>query len=371
MTPLHTFAMAAAAFLQPLLIGLALVPLAKAAAGKLGLIDQPNLERKQHGAPMPRSGGIAIFIAFWGVLWLDYLLARSVLPSMDAIPDTMKALAGNLSLRLKPLMGLFLGSSIIFTLGLLDDRYSLPPLLRLLIQLFACVPLIATGIVLKVFLPAMLAVPITVLWVLLLTNSFNFLDNMNGLSSGIAIIICVVLGIISFLAREWYMVAMFAMFAGAIMAFWFFNFPKASIFLGDAGSTHLGFFLAALSILCTYYKEGVPTRLPILIPLITFGVPVFDMISVLWIRWRNGKPLMVGDTNHFSHRLVALGMTRTEAVLFIYVATLVVGLAAIPLRQLDAPHGIVLAIALCLIFLLLHWLERGSYRRNAPPPPPA
>lgn len=361
--------MALAAFVQPFVVGLALVPVVKALAHKLGLIDQPNLERKQHGAPIPRSGGIAIFVAFWGMLWLDYFAARSFLPSAQ-LPEAVNALAANLPLRSAQLMGLFSGSAIIFILGLADDRFNLPPLVRLFVQVAACVPLILTGTVLKVFLPPVLAIPITVVWVVLLTNSFNFLDNMNGLSSGIAMIICAVLGIISLLAREWYMVAIFAMFAGAIMAFWFFNFPRASVFLGDGGSTHLGFLLAALSILSTYYKEGVPTRLPILIPLIAFGVPLFDTLSVLWIRFRNGKPLMVGDTNHFSHRLVALGMTRTEAVLFIYVSTLVVGLAAIPLRQLDVSHGIVLAIALCLIFLLLHWLERGSYRRNVPPQPP-
>ncbi len=308
---------------------------------------------------------MAIFPAFWGALWLNYLIASTVVPGLGFLPDPVRALAENVGLKYVQLEGIFLGCLIIFALGLLDDRFNLPPSVRLCFQVAACIPLIASGVYLKLFLPPLLAWPLTIFWVVLLTNSFNFLDNMNGLTSGVAVIICLVLGLISLLAREWYMMMLFAMLAGAVLAFWFFNFPKASVFLGDCGSTHLGFLLASLTILCTYYQEGVPSRLPILIPLITLGVPLFDTLSVLWIRLRSGKPLMQGDTNHLSHRLVALGMSRVEAVLFIYGATLVVGLAAIPLRQLDSAHGVVLAFAISLIFFLLHWLERVSYRRNA------
>lgn len=351
-------------FLQCLAIGLILVPLARNNAARLGLIDHPNLHRKHHTSPIPRSGGLAIFPAFWGAIWINYYIAGSIVPDLAFLPDAIRVLAGNVSLKYAQLEGIFIGSFIIFILGLLDDRFNLPASIRLLVQILACLPLLLSGVYLKLFLPPLVAWPLTLFWIVLLTNSFNFLDNMNGLTSGVTVIICAVLALISLLAREWYMLLLFGMLAGAVLAFWCFNFPKASVFLGDSGSTHLGFLLASLTILCTYYQEGVPSRLPILIPLIAMGVPIFDTLSVLWIRWTHRKPLMQGDTNHLSHRLVALGMSRTEAVLFIYGATLVVGLAAIPLRLLDTPHGIVLALAISLIFLLLHWLERVSYRRN-------
>lgn len=351
-------------FFQCLVVGLFLVPLIRDRAEKLGLMDQPGLARKLHDRPIPRAGGVAIFFTFWGCLLVNFFLAALLVPQLGFLPEAVRVLASNVTLKLSQLEGIFLGCAIIFILGLLDDRFNLPAKARLAIQILACFPPLLSGVALKLFLPAILVWPATILWIVFLTNSFNFLDNMNGLTSGIGVVICSVMAVISCLAGEWYMLLIFAMLAGALIAFWFFNFPKASIFLGDSGSTHLGYLLAILSILVTYYQEGVPTRLPVLMPLIVMGVPIFDTLTVMWIRWRSGKSFMEGDTNHISHRLVALGMTRTEAVLFLYGATLVVGLAAIPLRSLDWQHGMIQAAVIFLIFFLLHWLERVSYHRT-------
>lgn len=356
--------LALVALLQTLLVGAVLVPLARKYAVPLGLMDAPTLERKIHTAPIPRAGGAAIFPAFWGCFWLNVALGVWLVPQLGFLPPPVQALAGNIGLKLPQTAGLFVGCLTIFVLGLLDDRFDLPPKVRLVVQILACVPLLATGTVLKLFLPPILAYPLTVCWLVLLTNSFNFLDNMNGLTSGVSFLICAIMATISILSREWYMLLIFSMIAGAVLAFWFFNFPKASIFLGDAGSTHLGFCIGSLMILTTYFQEGVPSRMPILIPLIVLGIPLFDTASVMWIRWKAGKPFMVGDTNHLSHRLVALGMSRTEAVLFIYAMVAVLGLAALPLRTMQAREGIFQAVAILLIFLLLHWLERVSYRRS-------
>lgn len=336
----------------------------RSAAGKIGLLDRPGLERKLHTRPIPRAGGIAVFLSFWACFWANFLGAGLLLPELPFVPPELRALAGNVWMKLPQLAGLFLGCTMIWAVGLLDDRFSLPPLPRLLVQVLACVPLLLTGTVLKLFLPDLLAWPLTVLWLVFLTNSFNFLDNMNGLTSGVSILIAMVMALISALSQEWFMLVIFLLLAGAVLGFWFYNFPRASIFLGDSGSTHLGFLLGALMILTTWYQVGVPTRLPILIPLVVMGIPLFDTISVMWIRWRSGKPLWEGDTNHISHRLVALGMTRTEAVIFLYGAVLALGLAAVTLRHLDWRHGILQAVAITLIFLLLHWLERVSYRRK-------
>lgn len=352
-------------FTLTLVVSAVLVPLVRDRAEALKLMDAPNLDRKQHDRPIPRTGGVGIFPAFWLTLWGGVAAAVWVVPGLAFLPEQVRTLGGNVGGKLVPLAGLFAGALMIFVLGVLDDRFNLPPLPRLAIQILACVPVIATGTVLKLFMPPIVAVPVTILWLVLLTNSFNFLDNMNGLTSGVSAIICLVMAMLAFLAREWFILLVFVMLAGAVVGFWRYNFPKASVFLGDAGSTHLGFLIGCLAILSTYWQEGTPSRLPILIPVLVLGVPLFDTLSVLWIRWRAGKPLMQGDTNHVSHRLVALGMSRTEAVVFLYGATLVVGLAAIPLRQLDTHHGVVLAVAILLIFFMLHWLERVSYRRIA------
>ncbi len=363
MTPWILLALLALA--QCLVLGLLLMPWAKAQAPRLGLVDRPAAARKIHQEPTPLSGGLAIFPAFWGALWLNVLLAALVIPMLWFLPETVRVLAGNVVLRFDMLVAVFAGCAIIFVLGLLDDRYDLPPLLRLGVQVAAAVPVIAAGVTFQAADVWWVAWPLTIFWLVLLTNSFNFLDNMNGLTSGVTVIVCLVMALLALLFREWYMLLVFAMLAGAVLAFWFHNFPRASVFLGDNGSTHLGFLVGCLAILTTYYEEGDPSRLPVLIPLLVLGVPLFDTLSVLWIRWKARRPLMVGDTNHLSHRLVALGMNRTEAVLFIYLATLVVGLAAVPLRILDWRHGILQTLLIVLIFLLLHWLERVSYRTRS------
>ncbi|MBI5155438.1 undecaprenyl/decaprenyl-phosphate alpha-N-acetylglucosaminyl 1-phosphate transferase [Candidatus Poribacteria bacterium] len=358
-------ALALLAFLQALAAGVLLTPLARRLGPRLGMVDTPNLDRKIHSHPIPRSGGLAIFAVFWGSLALDVLLAGWLVPGLEWIPEPIRVLAGNIRLKGGQLGAIAAGAAVIFVLGAADDARGLPARLRLGVQILAVVPLIAGGVVIKVFLPGQVGWLLTALWVVLLTNSFNFLDNMNGLTSGISIIVAGVMALLSALSGEYYMLLVFALLAGAATGFWFFNFPKATIFLGDSGSTHLGFLFGALTAVSTYYEQGVPTRLPILMPVIVLGVPLFDTLSVLWIRWRSGKPLMVGDTNHFSHRLVALGMTRTEAVLFIYLVTMCVGLAAVALRPLDWRYGLVQTAVIALVFVLMYLMERVS-KRPAP-----
>ncbi|MCC5877011.1 MAG: undecaprenyl/decaprenyl-phosphate alpha-N-acetylglucosaminyl 1-phosphate transferase, partial [Candidatus Sumerlaeia bacterium] len=225
------------AFLQALLLGVLATLFVRWLGPRVGLVDRPNLARKQHTRPTPRSGGIGIFFAFWVTLLFNLFLAATLVPQLGFLPESVRILAGNIAHRELELLGLFLGSSIIFVLGVLDDFYDLPPLLRLAIQILATVPLVACGIVLKVFLPPLLAVPLTMAWVVCLTNSFNFLDNMNGLTSGVTVIICMVLALMAALSSEYYMLLIFALLGGAVMGFWLFNFPRASVFLGDSGST--------------------------------------------------------------------------------------------------------------------------------------
>ncbi|MDK2971000.1 MAG: UDP-GlcNAc:undecaprenyl-phosphate/decaprenyl-phosphate GlcNAc-phosphate transferase [Candidatus Sumerlaeota bacterium] len=356
------------AFLQALAVSAVLTRAARALGPRCGMMDAPTLDRKIHSHPVPRSGGLAVYAAFWGCLGLNLLLARHVVPSLAWLPESVRHLAANTGMRALPLAGIAAGSLMIFVLGVIDDIRGLSPTVRLVVQIIATLPLIATGTTVQAFLPWLAGAALTVGWVVLLTNSFNFLDNMNGLTSGIAAITAAVFALQSALAGEYYMMLLFGMLAGAVLGFWFFNFPKASLFLGDCGSTHLGFLFGALSVQCTYYEPGAATQLPILFPLVALGVPVFDTLSVMLIRFRAGKPLMQGDRNHFSHRLEALGMSRTEAVVFIYAVTLCVGLAAVALRPLDWRYGLVQAAVIVMLFAGITWMEHVSRRKKTEEP---
>ncbi|MDX2177890.1 MAG: MraY family glycosyltransferase [Candidatus Sumerlaeia bacterium] len=360
--------LAGAAFLQAALAGAILLPAARVLGRRLGLVDHPTLERKIHREPTPRSGGLAIFAAFWGCLWLDAALAVHLAPHLEFLPEQARALAANAGGKLPQLAALFAGAAIIFAVGAWDDRAGLSPRFRLAAQILACVPPILAGIHLNLFLPAPFGWAATVVWVLALTNSFNFLDNMNGVTSGLAIVCAAVLALVSALAREWYMAAVFALLAGSVVGFWRVNFLRGGIFLGDNGSTHLGYLFAMLTCLATYYEEGVPSRLPILMPALVLAVPLFDLSTVLWIRWRTGRKLTEGDTNHISHRLVALGFSRREAAVVLYAVALAVGLAAVALRQLDWRHGLLQTASIALLFAVLHRAERVSRRRADTPP---
>ena len=230
------------------------------------------------------------------------------------------------------------GVTLLFVVGLIDDFRPLGPRCKLLIQIIATVPLLATGVAIKGFLPLPLGWALTVFWIVLLTNSFNFLDNMDGLSASVALVICLVLALAAVQGGQLWMPALFLCLAGALGGFLFFNFHPATLFMGDSGSLVIGYLMGVFSILTTYYEQGVPSGLPVLMPLAIMGVPLFDTLSVMFIRWRAGKPLMVGDRNHFSHRLLAMGFGVRGAAVTIALLTGACGLLALPLRRLT-PRG--------------------------------
>jgi UDP-GlcNAc:undecaprenyl-phosphate GlcNAc-1-phosphate transferase len=243
------------------------------------------------------------------------------------------------------------------------------PGVKLVCQIAAVLPLVATGTQIVGFLPwTWLGKLLTIFWIVLLMNSFNFLDNMDGLTAGVAAIVAAVLAWISYRATpsELLMTAMFVTLAGALAGFLIHNFSPASVFMGDSGSLVIGYLLGALTVRATYYQVGEP-RMPeiaVLTPLIVLGVPLFDTCSVLWIRWRAGRPLMQGDRNHFSHRLVALGMTERGAVVFIYMVTLCVAIGALLLRRLDLTGALIVTFQTALWFLIIYLIERLGKRAS-------
>jgi UDP-GlcNAc:undecaprenyl-phosphate GlcNAc-1-phosphate transferase len=171
------------------------------------------------------------------------------------------------------------------------------------------------------FVPSLVfSYAITVLWILTLTNAFNFLDNMNGLCGGLGAIAAAWFATAA-MRQGQYLVALLALLVcGALLGFLPFNFPRASVFLGDAGSHLVGYLMAVLAVLPHFYSTKHPSPLAVLSPLAILAVPLLDLASVVVIRWRHGKPFWIGDNNHLSHRLVRRGCSRANAVAVLWLA---------------------------------------------------
>lgn len=350
-------------FFQALLVSLFLTPVAGVLGLRLGLVDVPS-QKKIHTTLKPRSGGIAIVLSFMFVLILDLVLAFAFGGS-EILSRHVAMYMPNIRSALTQLVALLAGGMFIFIMGLVDDRIMLRPTQKLLLQIVAIVPLLLTGIKIVMFLPHIVGVILTVFWILLMINAFNFIDNMDGLSSGVAVIVLLFLSYLSYRAGEVFMVAILIMLAGSALGFLRYNFYPSRLFMGDCGSMFIGYMIGSLTVLSTYYQAGtMPTRLPVLIPLIVLGVPIFDTVSVVLIRFKTGKPIMMGDKNHFSHRLVNLGFTQPQAVVFIYLVTICVAMNALPLRYLDTRDSIIQFCQTVLLFVIIFILEYVGKKRG-------
>jgi UDP-GlcNAc:undecaprenyl-phosphate GlcNAc-1-phosphate transferase len=200
----------------------------------------------------------------------------------------------------------------------------------------------------------------SVIWIVMLINSFNMLDNMDALSGGVAAIICTMLALMLIVTPEssrgqpqLFVAAMLLVMVGALLGFLKHNWPPASIFMGDAGSYFVGYWIAIASLLSTYTGAKGTTPHAVLAPLCVLAIPLYDMVSVIWIRIREGRSPFQADKRHFSHRLVDLGMTKKQAVVTIYLATVTCSLGALLLPRTDVWGAlIVLAIVFCMLALV-------------------
>ena len=369
---------AALAFGVPFLLSALLTALVRKVSARVGFVDKPG-GRKAHERPMPLGGGVAMFLA-WAIPVGALLLAVALYPPSQwagkpggAPPtDLLRHLAGA-AWRAKPIALLLAGASIIMLLGLLDDLRGLSAALRTFVMLGVATWLYLASPELRVTLFAgwaALSFAYTVLWIYGITNSFNFLDNTDGLSAGVAMVASVILAVVGFQTEQYLMAWLALALAGSAAGFLVFNFPPARIFMGDAGSLFLGFTLSVLTILFTFYRGDVTPsgRLySVLTPLFILALPVFDTLTVVVIRLRERRPIWQGDRSHFSHRLLALGMTRREAVLFIYLVTFCLGLASTLLHSLDDVGAVIIFVIGVTIFVLIALLERAGRRENKRP----
>jgi UDP-GlcNAc:undecaprenyl-phosphate GlcNAc-1-phosphate transferase len=314
-----------------LFLAVAATPLARRLAPRLGVMDQPSI-RKMHTKAMPRLGGAAIYLAF--------ILALLLLGDHFVISQAVSIL---------------LGATLVSFCGIWDDRWGMRPLLKLGIgQPLAALILIASDIRVS-FLPyPILNIVVTIIWVVGITSALNLLDNMDGLSAGVATVASAFFLLLAAMSGQYLVGSLAAALLGACLGFLLYNFNPASIFMGDTGSLFIGFVLAAVGI-----KLRFPGRLDIvtwMIPALVLGVPIFDTTLVVISRLRRGlNPTTHPGKDHFSHRLVAMGFSQREAVMAIYLICGALGLLAIFLTQASIVEGYAIGAVVLIVSLFGLW----------------
>lgn len=322
-------------FILAFLISNFLTPLVKRIAIKYNILDYPD-ERKIHKNPVPRIGGLAIFLTIIIVF----------IRNLHFSPE---------------LTGLMLGGSIIFLLGFLDDIRGLSAGIRLFGQLIAVFILILHGVRIT-FIPHIplenvIEISLTIFWVLGMTNAINMLDGMDGLATGITLISSICFFIIVWQTKQDILSYSTIALVGSSLGFLQYNIKPAKIFLGDSGSTFLGFMLASIAILGTYEHKN--PAIAAIIPLLILGLPIFDTTYVTISRIKNGVVKNIREwleyvgKDHFHHRLVKLGLKEEHAVGIIYAVNLCLGLGAIVLREAGTISAILLFLQSLIIFLII------------------
>src|ERR1700732_4114256 len=327
-----------------------------------GWVAPPIQHRDLHEIPLPRLGGIPIVFAFLVAIAAALLIGRHS-PASDILPSV------------RPLLTILIPGTLIFLLGVYDDIHSVGPYTKFAVQGVAAVMLFAGGLrILELpvlfgarHLPWYIGLPITVLWVIGITNAFNLIDGLDGLAAGSALFSTFVV-FVAAISNGSLLVSLLAIaLAGAILGFLRFNFNPATIFLGDSGSLFIGFMLSALALEGATVKA--PTAIAVAIPVVSFGLPILEtMLSVLR-RLISGKPVFTADREHIHHKLLQLGMSDRKVVIVLYAVSAVFALLSLFLLW---PTGSTLGLVLAVVgigvwFGVQHlgYLEFGELRRVA------
>jgi UDP-GlcNAc:undecaprenyl-phosphate GlcNAc-1-phosphate transferase len=289
-----------------------------------GLVDDPG-HRKIHDAPIPLAGGLAVLTGI-----LLPLGAGAILLKLGVVKvSSSAAIVHGLDRRALELAVIALGAVAITILGWLDDRHELKALPKFIGQIFIAIVVAAACKRITLFIHSeAFSYAITILWLLTVINAFNFMDNMNGLCAGVGAIGALNFSLIAAAKGEYLVAITGFLMCGALVGFLPWNFPRARAFLGDAGSHLVGYLLAVMAILPHFYTRQEPHHLAVLAPLLVLAIPLLDLAQVSMFRTLNKKPFWIGDTNHLSHRLVRAGLSRTSAVLVLWLAAAVLGALA-------------------------------------------
>jgi len=356
-----------AALTVSFLIGAALTPLVRRWALERDFVDRPAAgTHKRHARPVSLGGGIAITVAILGPMALA-LIAASVLFRMDParlsflneIVPSWRDWAGGVVTKIPQALAVIAGALVMHLVGIIDDHRPLSPPAKLAAQLAVALALSAGfGLRSVEALGPTMSVMLTTLWMVTIINAFNFMDNMDGLTAGVAGLTAIILAVSAFGSGQVFVPCLALMVAGAALGFLVFNFPPATIFMGDAGSLVIGYFLAVCAVLTTFYDPQRWQRQPgVLVPLVVFAIPLYDTASVIVRRLRLGISPFRGDRRHFSHRLVALGKSQRMAVLTIYLATAATGLGAVLLPLLSWPAAMLIFVQCICVVAIIAILE--------------
>jgi UDP-GlcNAc:undecaprenyl-phosphate GlcNAc-1-phosphate transferase len=344
-----------------------------------GLVDRPGA-RKIHAKPMPTGGGLAIWLGIALPLAIGQLLlwgfvgdgtSRSGFLTVLPLPEFVAPHLSGLLHQSGKLWLMIGGGTVLMLLGLADDRRGLDWRFRLGVQTLVAIALVCMGWRLSLFLDMpWLTGALSVIWIVGLVNSFNMLDNMDGLSAGVAAIAAAIFATVMLLTPrpdnhqpQLFVAGLLLLIVGSLVGFLWHNRPPARLFMGDTGSYLIGYLLATATLTGSFAGGNLPKH-AILAPLCVLAVPLYDTVSVVLIRLRAGRSPVVGDKSHFSHRLVERGLSKTQAVLTIYLATVTCGLAALLLHQLNlAGAAIVLLIVVCTLTLVAI-LESANHRKR-------
>lgn len=291
------------------------LPLWRRLCPRLGLMDAPG-ERKLHARPIPLAGGLSVLTGILGAIIIVLCVNES---------------ARTLFLDNIRMWTAILGGALFMTLlGIIDDRHQLSAGVKFALQLALALGVAAAGLRVTLFVPNLaFQYAITALWILTVINAFNFMDNMNGLCAGLGAIAAATFAAAAAQQGQQAEALLSMIVCGALLGFLPYNYPRASAFLGDAGSHLIGFCLAVLALLPAFHTEANPRPLAVLMPLLILALPLLDLLWVAALRTWQGKPFYVGDTNHLSHRLVRRGMSKTAAVALIWMMAAVAAVLAL------------------------------------------
>lgn len=313
-----------------MIVSLILTPIVIKVSHKLGVVDQPNF-RKVHKNPTSVLGGTVILLSFLLGIWLGHPIETEVKP-------------------------LVIGAVLIYLVGLIDDIYDLTPIIKLLGQVIAALVVVYYGVTIDfISLPigptihfGILGIPITVVWIVAITNAINLIDGLDGLASGVATIALMTIGFIAILQANIFIMMICSVLIGALLGFLFFNFHPAKIFLGDSGALLIGFIVGFLSLLG--FKNI--TFVSLFFPIVILAVPFIDTLFAMIRRVKKGQHIMQADKSHLHHKLLELGYSHRQTVILIYSIALLFSLSSIIL-YLSQPWGVLMMLILILITIEL------------------
>lgn len=323
-------------FIISVALSLSMTPIVKKIAVKVGAIDIPKDERRVHKKPMPLMGGLALYISV-------------IVTSLLFLPID------------KTLISIIIGGSIICISGIIDDIKDLSPRAKLVFQIIAAIVLILGDVKIdaitnpftktsKLIELGIFSIPITIFWVVGITNTLNLIDGLDGLAAGVAMIASLSFLFVAGKFNYIPVMIMSAIIAGGCLGFLPYNFNPAKIFMGDTGALFLGFMLASLSI------EGVMksvATIAVVVPIIILGVPIFDTTFAIFRRLLNGKSIAEADKGHLHHRLLKMGYSQKKTVLILYVISAIFGLCAVLIAKANSKRAVTMAIIVFIITILL------------------